>query len=63
VSVHATGSAVYVGLAQCTLELRYANAEEAERARDLFVEATWVAEPTAEARAAYPKPVDGKIRN
>ena len=40
----------------------YTNAAEAERARDLFVQATWVAEPTAEARAAYPKALDGNIR-
>jgi len=62
VSIYAAGTAVYVGLAQCTLVLYYASAAEAERARDLFVRATWDAEPDAEARAAYPEPTDGKIQ-
>jgi hypothetical protein len=62
VSIYAAGSTAFVELVRGTLSLHYTNAEEAERARDLFVQATWVAEPTAAIRAVYPKPLDGNIR-
>jgi hypothetical protein len=62
VSIYAAMGTVFVELRRTTISLAYANPAEAERARDLFVQATWVAEPTAEARAVYPKPLDGNIR-
>jgi hypothetical protein len=61
VSIYAAGNTTFVELHRWTLSRAYANAADAERARDLFVQATWVTEPTAEARAAYPKALDGNI--